>query len=113
MRKIFLSIGIVIIIINSIIYSFISTYTLFNCLVSNSIVLLNTIFLYYISVKKITDGFKVALSFLVPILGLINFVLAITMHNQIKDNYYILFILLIFGLQLLLILISRLMQPFR
>ena len=57
MKNIFLTIGIVFIIVNSVIGFIFSSYTTFNWLTSNTVILINTLFLHYISNSKIIDHF--------------------------------------------------------
>lgn len=107
MKNIFLIIGLIIIIVNSIIGLIFNSYTTFKWMSSDVIILINTFFLYYISKSKIHDGFKVSLTFILPILGLISYFLSFLLENTIENNLILSILIFIISIQFLLIVITN------
>jgi hypothetical protein len=113
MKNIFLTIGIVFIIVNSVIGFIFSSYTTFNWLTSNTVILINTLFLHYISNSKIHDGFKVALSFILPTIGLTSFILSLKLENKWENNTVLVFLIISITFQLLLLIITNYLKTIK
>lgn len=107
MKKIYLIIGLIGLILNTICGFVFTGYSAFNYVSSDVVILVNTILLYYMSNIKISDAFKVSLSFLFPFLGLISFILASIMKNKFEDNFIFICILIITTFQISIIAISK------
>jgi hypothetical protein len=98
MSKITIYIGSLLIAVNTIIGLLISNYSPFNWLSVDAILIINTILLSRLSSEKMSDGYKISLSFIYPFLGLVSIVLAVLSPDKFKDNFYLvgfIFILLI------------------
>lgn len=107
MRKIYLIIGLIGLILNTICGLVFTGYSAFNYISSDIVILVNTILLYYISNIKIRDAFKISFSFVLPFLGLISFILASIMKNEFKDNFLFMCILIITTFQISIIAITK------
>ena len=113
MSNIYLIIGTLIIIVNSIIGLIFNSYTTFNLLSSDLVILINTFFLYYISNSKIHDGFKVALSFILPSLGLLSYILSLKLENTIENNLILVFLISIISIQFILLVITNYLKKIK
>lgn len=89
MSKIIISLGSIVIAVNTIIGLLLSKYLLFNWLSVDIILLINTILLYKLSNDNISNGFKISLSFIYPFLCFVSIVLAFLSPIKIKDNYFL------------------------
>lgn len=112
MKSIFTYIGIILILLNSLIGIISSSYITFNWLTNDVIILLNTVLLSLVANSKQKDGFKISFSFLLPILGLGQFILGTLMENQLEDNYKLIFIICLFIVQLLFMLLGKVFSKY-
>ena len=108
MTKIILSIGSLLIIVNTIIGLLLSKYLSFNWISVDIVLIINTILLYKVSTSKIiSNGFKISLSLVFPLLGIISIILAILSADKYKDNYYLIAFILILLIEISFYLIAK------
>lgn len=112
MKNIFTYIGLILILLNSSIGLISSSYSSFNWVVNDIIIALNTIILSLIANSKQKDGFKISLSFLIPVICLIQLILGMIMQGQFKDNYKLIFIICLFIIQLLFVLLGKVFSKY-
>ena len=94
MKNVFLTIGGLILIVNVLCGFVLSSYTLFNCVLSSCVIIVNVIALTVITAVKLKDAFKISLSILFPLMGLIEFVFSLLSSESVQDNWYIIFIII-------------------
>ena len=102
MKNILIVIGILAILINSLIGIIFRDYKTFNWISADAVIIVNIILLLFLHHSKISDGFKVAMNFILPFLGLIIFGLTIKLENKLEDNYLLSSILILFSVQIIL-----------
>lgn len=107
MTKIILFIGSLFVIVNTIVGLLISNYLLFNCLSVDIVLIINTILIYKLSSDNISNGYKISLSFIFPVLCVVSLVLAFLSPYKINDNYYVIAFVLIILIEILLYLIAK------
>jgi len=108
MSKIILLLGTLFIIVNTIIGLLLSNYLPFNWISVDIVLLINTILLYQISSNSIiSDGYKISLSLIFPLLGLISIILAILSTEKYKDNYYLIGFISILAIEIILFLLAK------
>lgn len=95
MKNVFLTIGGLILIVNVLCGFLLSSYTLFNCMLSSCVIIVNVIALTVITAVKFKDAFKTSLSILFPLMGLIEFVFSLLSSESVQDNWYIIFIIIV------------------
>ena len=96
MTKIILFLGSLFVVVNTIVGLLLSKYLLFNWLSVDVVLIINTILIFKLSSDNISNGYKISLSFIYPILTVFSVVLAILSPDKFNDNYYfIAFILII------------------
>jgi hypothetical protein len=113
MKNVFLFIGFLLVIANCLIGLILTSYLPFNWLSSSALILINTLFLYYISNSKTQDGFKVALSFIFPVLGLASFILSLKLKNKLENNTVLVLLISIITIQLLLLIITNYLKTIK
>jgi hypothetical protein len=97
MSKLILIFGSLLLLANTIIGVILSNYLAFNWLSVDIVLLINTVLLYKLVTGNISNGYKISLSFIYPLLCFISVVLAVLSPNKFKDNYYLVgFILILF-----------------
>ena len=106
MKKTFLIIGLLILLANIAIGLIVSSYSIFNMCASSLVIVANTLLLAFIAKSKIKDAFKIPLTLLFVLLGIIQFVLAILSPEQYKDNWYLIAIIILVIIESIFIVIS-------
>jgi len=86
MKKIVLIIGLLLLVFNTLIGLIISTYEPFNYLLTDLSIVLTTIFIFVLASSKIDDGFKIGLTVLFSITGIIRFLLLLFIPQQWENN---------------------------
>jgi peptidoglycan/LPS O-acetylase OafA/YrhL len=107
MKNIYLIIGAVVVLINSLIGLIFSSYQTFNWLTSDVVIIINALLLHFLSHSKISDGFKVASTFIFPILGLISFSLSLKLENKLENNISLVGILILTSIQIIILIIAN------
>ena len=107
MKNIHIIIGAVVVLINSFIGLIFSSYQTFNWLTSDVVIIINALLLHFLSHSKISDGFKVALTFIFPILGLIAFFFSLRLENKLENNISLVGILILTSIQIILLIIAN------
>jgi len=107
MSKITIYIGSLLIVVNTIIGLLISNYLPFNWLSVDVILIINIVILSKLSTEKISNGYKISLSFVYPFLGFVSIVLAFLSPAKFKDNYYLIGFVFIILIEVSLFLIAK------
>jgi hypothetical protein len=107
MKNLYLIIGFILILINSIFGWLFTFYPLLNCLISNFVIIINIILLLILGRSDINDGFKISLSFIYSFIGFVTFILSIGLNNQLQNNYKLALIIILVAIQTLLLFIVR------
>lgn len=107
MTKIILFIGSLFVIVNTIVGLLISKYLLFNWLSVDVVLIINTILIFKLSSDNLSNGYKISLSFVYPVLCVVSVVLAILSPNKFNDNYYVIAFILILLIEISLYLIAK------
>jgi ABC-type lipoprotein release transport system permease subunit len=112
MRNIFTYIGLILILLNSLIGLISSSYSTFNWVTNDVILLLNTVLISLVANSKQKDGFKISFSFLLPVIGLVQLILGSMMMNQFEDNHKLIFIICLFMIQLFFVLLGKVFSKY-
>ena len=107
MKNIYLVIGSVVIFINSIIGLIFTSYSTFNWVTSDIIIIINTFLLHSLVNSRLSDGFKVSLSFIYPILGLIEFAFSVNLENKLENNFLLACLIVFLSIQIILLIIAN------
>jgi hypothetical protein len=106
-NSIIITLGISIILANSLAGLILSFYSLFNWLISDFIILINTFLLIIFVNRKIIDGFKIGITLIFTLLTLLQFVMSIFMKSTFQNNYLLIGIIFIYLTQFSLGIISK------
>lgn len=97
MKNLILIIGVICFVANLLLGLIISSYAPFNLGLNSIVILINTGLMYAIAASSVKDGFKVSLSMLFPLCGLIEYILGLFASNTFENNWFlILTIILLF-----------------
>jgi hypothetical protein len=107
MKNLYIIICAVLVLINSLIGLIFTHYQTFNWIIANAIIIINAILLISLANAKIVDGFKISLTFILPILGLLSFLISIRLNSNIENNILLAGILIIFSFQILLLIAAK------
>ena len=107
MKNIYIIIGLVAVFVNSMIGIIFKAYGTFNWLTADAVIILNVILLQILSHSKISDGFKVALNFIFPVLGFVTFILSIRLEKQIENNVLLSVMIILLSIQIFLLIITN------
>ena len=108
MNKIILFIGGICAILNLLIGLIVSAYGGVNIAVTTGIIVLTTVILLGINgYMNLKDGFKVSLDFIVPVIGLIEYLFALFMPNRFSDNWCLIVIIIILTFETLVLIATN------
>lgn len=99
MKKTFLVLGGLLVLINTSIGIIFSSYNLFNMLIADASVILSTLLLFGLYQSSMADGFKMGFTILFAITGFIRFICAVIMPEQLNDNLPLLFFIIFFAIE--------------
>ena len=91
MKTIVFYIGLLCMVINTICGLVLSSYSLFNCLLTSGIIVINMVLMYLVSVLTLKDAYRISANVLFPLLFLVEFVCGLFSPEQWKDNWFIIF----------------------
>jgi hypothetical protein len=107
MKNLYIIICAVLVLINSLIGLIFTQYQTFNWLTADAIIIINAILLISLANAKIVDGFKIALTFILSILGVLAFLISFRLNSNIENNFLLAGILIIFSFQILLLIAAK------
>ena len=107
MKYIYIIIGLLAVLVNSLFGIIFKAYETFNWLSADAVIILNVLLLHNLSHSKISDGFKVALNFILPILGFVTFILSLKLENKLENNFLLSGIFILFLIQIILLIITN------
>ena len=106
MKKAFLIIGLLLLFANIAVGLIVSSYSVFNMCASSLVIVVVTLLLAFIAKSKIKDAFKIPITLLFALLGIIQFVLAILSPEQYKDNWYLIAIIILVIIESVFVIVS-------
>lgn len=107
MKKIIILITAVLIALNLIAKLIITDYDWFHLILSSLVLVSNAILLFTISSMNIADGFRVSLSFVFSFVCTALFILSQFSINVIENNWIVLSIVIVTGLEWLVLIICK------
>ena len=99
MKSYVLTIGIAFLILNILIGLICSSLSWVNISASSVAILLNTALAYYVSSDNVKTPFKISLMFIIPIITIIEYLIALFMPNKLENNYALIIILILLFLE--------------
>ncbi|MDB3907568.1 hypothetical protein N9355_08855 [Crocinitomicaceae bacterium] len=102
MKNIFLIGGILAVLFNSLAGVILSNYPSFNWMLADISILVSTGLIYVLYFKYLDNAFKAAFTFLFLISGLIRYLLCLFAPSQLENNWYILMIAGLIGMEVLI-----------
>lgn len=102
MKNLILIIGVICFVANLLLGLIISSYAPFNLGLNSIVILINTGLMYAIAASSVKDGFKVSLSMLFPLCGLIEYILGLFASNTFENNWYLMLTIIILFIESIL-----------
>lgn len=102
-RSIFL-IGSILVIVNLLLGLIISAYGCVNLIASTVILVLTAVFLLLVNERmSLKDGYVVSLNILIPIIGLIQYLIAVFMPSRFSNNWGLITLLVLIAIEAILL----------
>lgn len=102
MKNLILVIGIICFVANLLLGLIISSYSPFNIWLNSSVIAINTGLMYAIATSSVKDGFKISLSILFPLCGLIEYFLGLFATNTFENNWFLIIAVIILFIESIL-----------
>ncbi len=112
MKHIFIYIGLLLLILNSIFGLISSTYKPLNWISNDIIIICNTLLLGFLANSKLKDGFKISMSFILPIIGLIQLIFGLFLNEHSLNSLSLISIIGLFGIQIFFLLIGKVFSKY-
>jgi hypothetical protein len=106
MKNLTLVIGGIILVLNVLIGLIFSFYKPFNVGLNSAVIIINTLMIYSLGIVQIKDGFRISLSFLFLLAVIIEFILALFVHDSWENNFALTGLILLIVAQIVLYIIS-------
>ena len=106
MKKIILSSGIALLVMNLLFGLLLSIYDAINLSLSSAVIVITTLLLYLINAMTLKDGYKISLLFLFIAIGFIEYLLSFFAPNQVKENWWLIIIMGLFTIEFILLVIT-------
>ncbi len=113
MRKIYIILGVILVVVNSLFGLIFEAYEPFNWLMSDVVILLNAGFLQFLVHSRVSDGFKVALSFILPFIGFVMFVISVMLEKEFSNNFMLAVFLTLLSIQVILLLTASVLKSIK
>lgn len=111
MKKIIILLSVILLVANILFGTILTCYNGFNVVVGSMVVLFTTAMLYVVnSIITLKDAFKVSLSILFTLGGLVEFAISLFMPSRFSDNWGVIVIITLLALQGLIILLANIVS---
>lgn len=106
MKKIILFSGVTLLVMNLLFGAILSIYESFNITISSGVIAINTVILYLTNCVQLKDGFKIPLSLLFALLGIVGYLLSLFASRSFEDNWYLLLTIFIMGFEAMILFVT-------
>lgn len=104
MKQSIILIGSILVIVNLLLGLIISAYRCINLVASTVILVLTAVVLLLVNGRmSLKDGYVVSLNILIPIIGLIQYLIAILMPSRFSDNWGLITLLVLISIEAILL----------
>lgn len=107
MKSIVLYVSLLCLVINAICGLVLSSYSLFNCLLTSGIIIFNMVLMYLVSILTLKDAYRISINVLFPLLFMAEFVCGLFSPEQWKDNWCIILISLLLLIEGIILIITN------
>ena len=112
MKKLLLIAGFILIVLNTLVGLMITKYSSFNYLMVDLSLLISTALIYLFSNSNISDGYKIGLTVLFSITGLVKVVCSIAAPQHFQDNFLMVVVLGLITFEALCLMTAFAMKKF-
>lgn len=103
MKSLTFIVSLILIAVNIVAGLILKDYHTENVVMSSCVLAVNTLLMWWVAQSPMKDAFKVSFHILFPILGLIEFILAVIAPSQWENNYYFIGITLCLAFQVIMV----------
>lgn len=107
MKKLIILTTIILIAVNVLIGSIVTSYQLVNVCLNSLVILFNGIILCTIACAKLKDSFKISLTSLFVIIGIIEYCLGFFAPNVWSNNWFAIILILSIAIEIIIVLLTR------
>lgn len=107
MKKLIILTTIILIVVNVLIGSIVTSYQLVNVCLNSLVILFNGIILCIIACAKLKDSFKISLTSLFVIIGIIEYCLGFFAPNVWSNNWFAIILILSIAIEIIIVLLTR------
>lgn len=107
MAKLILLTCSILVLVNSLTGLLLSKYLFVNWLLADFILIINSVLFFRLYIDKISNGYKISLSFVFTIMCLISIILAVNSTHKIYDNLSVVGLIFIIFFEVLLFFIAK------
>lgn len=107
MKSLILIIGSLLFIANLLLALLISAYEPFNMWLNCAVISINTILLFAVATLRLKDAFRISLSTLFPLAGIIEFICGFFVAPRFEDNLMVVFIIMALLVQSIILIITN------
>lgn len=103
MKSLTLIVSLILIVVNILAGLILKDYHIENVVMTSIVLIVNTLLLWWVARSDMKDGFKISYHILFPILGFIEFILAIVAPSRWENNYFLIGIILCLAFQAIMV----------
>lgn len=92
---------------NLLFWIILSFYGGYNYLISSSVIVITGAMLYILDSISLKDAFKVSLSIMYALAGLLEFVLSLIAPNRFVDNWWLIIIIFLMAIEVILLIVTN------
>lgn len=107
MKSIILYIGLLCLVINIICELVLSSYSMFNCMLTCGVIIMNMMVMYLVSILTLKDGYRISLNVLFPLFFIAEFACGLFSPEKWKDNWFIILLTLMILIEGVILIITN------
>ena len=107
MKKLIILTTIILFVVNALIGLLIAAYQPTNVYLNSAVILLGGIILWIISSTHLKDAFKISLTSLFTIVGLIEYILGFFAPNEWSNNWFVILVMVILAIEVIVVLMTN------
>lgn len=108
MKKTIILSGSILMAVNLLLGLIITAYSWLNVIISTAVIILATILLLVVNYRlSLKDGYKVSLNFIIPTIGIFQYLLAVFMPSRISDNWGLIILVVLAAIEAMLLIVAN------
>jgi hypothetical protein len=108
MKRLIILTTIILLVVNGLLGLILPTYQSINVYLNSAVILLSGIVLWVVSSTHLKDAFKISLTSLFAIIGVIEYILGFFAPNEWSNNWFAIFVIVILAIEIIIVLVTNL-----